>query len=129
MYTLGTRVLIIRSSAYTPQMISTSSVSHYSSLWAIHRATMPAVRCSSPQAEQSMPQHQHIWPDTNSGHNTVMEAEAAIIAQAKGLILLDTLFDEALLGPVELRTQVHRVWLPVLNHISNAGNIEASEKA
>jgi len=58
-----------------------------------------------------------------------MEAEAAIVARAKGLILLYTLFDKPLLGPVALTTQVHRMWLQALNHISDAGNIEASEES
>ena len=49
--------------------------------------------------------------------------------RAKGLILLYTLFDEPLPGPVGLTTQVHRVWLQALNQISDAGNIEASEES
>jgi len=57
-----------------------------------------------------------------------MEAEGAVVAWAKALILLYTLFDETLLGPVALTTQVHRVWLQVLNHISHVGNIKASEE-
>ena len=58
-----------------------------------------------------------------------MGAEAAVVARAKGLILLYTLFDEPLPGPVALTTQVYRVWLQALNHISDAGNIEASEQS
>jgi len=54
-----------------------------------------------------------------------MGAEPAVVAQGKGLILLYTLLDEPLLGPVALTTQVHRLWFQVLNHISDAGNIEA----
>jgi len=56
-----------------------------------------------------------------------MGAEGAVIARAKGLILQYTLFDEPLPGPVALTPQVHRVWLQALNHISDRGNIEASE--
>jgi len=58
-----------------------------------------------------------------------MGAEGAVIARAKGLILLYTLFDEPLPGPVALTTQGHRVWLQALNQISDAGNIEASEES
>jgi len=76
-----------------------------------------------------MPGHEHIWPETNSRRNTSMGAEGAVIARAKGLILLYTLFDEPLPGPVALTTQVHRVWLQALNHISDEGNIEASEES
>jgi len=56
-----------------------------------------------------------------------MGAEGAVVAWATGLILLYTLFDEPLLGPVALTTQVHGVWLEALNQISDPGNIEASE--
>jgi len=122
------RACIIRSSAYTPPTISTSDVSRYSSI-ATHRATTSAVRRSSPRGEQGMPGHEHIWPETNSRCNTAMGAEGAVLARAKGLILLYTLFDEPLPGPVALTTQVHRVWLQALNHISDAGNIEASEES
>jgi len=58
-----------------------------------------------------------------------MGAEAAVVGQAKGLILLCTLLDEPLPGLVALTTQVQCVWLQALNHISNAGNIEASEES
>jgi len=58
-----------------------------------------------------------------------MGADGAVIARAMGLILLYTLFDEPLPGPDALTTLVHRVWLQVLNHISDAGNIEASEQS
>jgi len=118
---------IIRSSAYTPPTISTSGVSRYSSM-ATHRATTSAVRRSSPPGEQGMPGHEHMWPETNSRRNTAMGAEGAVIVRAKGLILLYTLFDERLPGPVALTTLVHRVSVQALNHISDAGNIEASEK-
>jgi len=57
-----------------------------------------------------------------------MGAEGAVVARAKGLILLYILFDEPLPGPVALTTHVHRVWLQALNHISDAGNIEPSEE-
>jgi len=73
--------------------------------------------------------HEHIWPETKSRRNTAMGGEGAVVAQAKGLILLYTLFDEPLPGPVALTTQVHNVWLQALNHISDAGNIEASEES
>jgi len=73
--------------------------------------------------------HEHIWPETNSRRNTARGAEGAVVAQAKGLILLYTHFDEPLPGPVALTTQVHRVWLQALNHISDTGNIEASEES
>jgi len=119
---------IIRSSEYTPPTISTSGASRYSSM-ATHRVTTSAVRCSSPRGEQGMPGHEHIWPETNSGLNTGMGAEGAVIARAKGLILLYTLFDEPLPRLVALTTQVHRVWLLALNHISDAVNIEASEES
>ena len=128
MNTPAARARIIRSSAYTPPTISASGATHYSSR-ATHRATTPAVRRSSPQGEQGMPGHEHIWPETNSRRNTAMGAEEAMVARAKGLILLYTLFDEQLPGPVALTTQVHRVWLQALNHISDAGNIEASEES
>jgi len=119
------RARIIRSSAYTPPTISTSGVSPYSSM-ATHKATTSAVRRSSPRGEQGLPGHEHIWPETNSRRKTAMGAEGAVIVQAKGLILLYTLFDEPLPAPVALTTQVHRVWLQALNHISDAGNIQAS---
>jgi len=76
-----------------------------------------------------MPGHEPIWPETNSRCNTAMGAEGAVVGRAKGLILLYTLFDEPLLGPVALTTQVHRVWLQALNHISDAENIEASAES
>jgi len=104
------RARIIRSSAYTPPTILTSGVSHSSSM-ATHRATTSAVRRPSPRGEQGMPDHEHIWPETNSRRNTAMGAEGAVVARAKGLILLCTLFDEPLPGPVALTTQVHCVWL------------------
>jgi len=94
-----------------------------------HRATTSAVRRSNPRGEQGMPGHEHIWPETNSRRDTAMGAEGAVVARAKGLILLYTLFDEPLPGPVALTTQVHRVWLQALNQISSAGNIEASEES
>jgi len=106
--TPAARARIIRSSAYTPPTISTSGVSRYSSM-ATHRATMSAVRRSSPRGEQGMPGQEHIWPETNSRRNTAMGAEGAVVARAKGLILLYILFDEPLPGPVALTTQVHRV--------------------
>jgi len=122
------RASLIRSSAYTPPTISTSGVSRYSSM-ATHRATISAVRRSSPQGEQGMSGHEHIWPETHSWRNTAMGAEGAIVARAKGLILLYTIFDKPLPGPVALNTQVHHVWVEALNHISDAGNIEASEES
>jgi len=125
--TPAARARIIRSSAYTPPTISTSGVSRYSSM-ATHRARTSAVQRSSPRGEKGIPGHEHIWPETNSRRNTAMGAEGAAVSRAKGLILLYTLFDEPLPGPVALTTLVHRVWLQALNHISNAGNIEASEE-
>jgi len=95
---------------------------------ATHRATTSAVNRSSPEDEKGTPGHKHIWPETNSWRNTAMGAEEAVLARAKRLILLYTLFDEPLLGPVALTTQVHGVWLQVRNHLSDAGNIEESEK-
>ena len=88
---------------------------------ATHRATTSAVRCSSAQGEQGMPGYEHIWPESNSGRNTAMGAEGAVVALANRLILLYTLFDEPLPGPVALTTHVHRVWLQALNHISMQG--------
>jgi len=126
--TPAAQVRIIRSSAYTPPTISTSGVSRYSSM-ATHRATTSAVQRSSPRGEQGMPGHEHIWPETNSRCNTAMGAERGVVGRAKGLILLYTLFHEPLPGPVALTTQVHSVWLQGLNHISDAGNIEASEES
>jgi len=126
--TPAARARIIRSSAYTPPTILTSGVSRYSSM-ATHRATTSAVRRSSPRGEQGMPGHEHIWPETNSRRNTAMGAEGAVVARAKGLILLYTLFDEPLPGPVALTTQVHCVWLQALKEISDTGNIEASEES
>jgi len=96
---------------------------------ATHRATTSAVRRSSPGREQGMPGHEQVWPETNSWRNTAMGAEGAVVARAKGLILLYTHFDEPLRGSVALTTQVHRVWLQALNQISDAGNIEASEES
>jgi len=119
---------IIRSSAYTPPTILISGVSRYSSM-ATHRATTSAVRRSSSRGDQGMPGHDHIWPETNSRRNTAMGAEGAVVARATGLVVLYTLFDEPLPGPVALTTQVHRVWLQELNQISDAGNIEASEES
>jgi len=126
--TPAARARIIRSSAYTSLTISTSGVSRYSSI-ATHRATTSAVRRSSPRGEQGMLGHEHIWPETNLRRNTVMGAEGAVVARAEGLILLYTLFDEPLSGPVALTTQLHRVWLQALNQISDAANIEASEES
>jgi len=126
--TPAARARIIRSSGSTPPTISTSGVSRYASI-ATHRATTSAVRRSSPRGKQGMLGLEHIWPETNSRRNTAMRAEGAIVARVKGLILRYTLFDEPLQGPVALTTQVHRVWLQALNHISNAGNIEASEES
>jgi len=110
------RARIIGNSAYPPPTISTSGVSRYSSM-ATHRATTSAVRRSSPRGEQGMPGHEHMWPQTNSQRNTAMGAEGAVVAWAKGLVLLFTLFNEPLPGPVALTTQVHCVWLQALNHI------------
>ena len=123
------RACIIRSSVYTAPTISLSGVSHYSSPLATPRTTTLVVRCSSPPGDQSTPRHEHIWPDTNSRRNTATSAEAAVVARAKGPFLLYTLFDEPLPGPVALMTEVHRVWLQALNHISDTGNIEASEES
>ena len=108
------RARIIPSSAYTLPTIATSGVLSYSSM-ATHRATTLAVRRSSLRGEQGMPGPEHIWPETNSRRNTAIRAEGAVIAPAKGLILLYTLFDEPLPGSVALTTQVHRVWLQALN--------------
>jgi len=58
-----------------------------------------------------------------------MGAEEAVVGLAKGLILLYTLFDEPLRARVALTTQLNRVWLQAHNHISNTGNIEASEES
>jgi len=85
--------------------------------------------CSCPPGDQSKPQHEHIWADTNSRHNIAMGAEAAVVVRDKGLILLYTHLDEPRPGPVALTTEVHRVWLLVLNHISDAVNIEASQES
>jgi len=63
--TPAARARIIRSSAYTATTISTSGVLHYSSM-PTHRATMSAVRRSSPRGEQGMLGHEYIWPETNS---------------------------------------------------------------
>jgi len=94
-----------------------------------HIATTTAVGCSSPQVEQGMPGHEHIWPLTNSRRNTAMGPAGPVIALRKGLIVPYTLFDEPLPGPVALTPQVHRVWLQALNHISDAGNIEVSDES
>ena len=88
-----------------------------------------AVRCSSPPGYQNTPRHKHIWLDTNSQWNTATGAEAAVVAMAKGLILLYIFFDEPLQGPVALRTEVPCIWLQALNHISDTRNIEASEES
>jgi len=61
-----------------------------------HRATTSAVRRSSPRGEHGMPGNEHIWPETNSPRNTAMGAEGAVVAWAKGLILLYTLFNKPL---------------------------------
>ena len=58
-----------------------------------------------------------------------MGTEGAVVAVAKALILLYTLFELPLQGPVVWTAQVHQVWLQVLNQISRAGNIEASEES
>jgi len=58
-----------------------------------------------------------------------MGAEGAVVSWAKRLILLYTLFDQPLLGPVALTIEVRRVWLQGLNHISDTGNVEASEES
>jgi len=76
-----------------------------------------------------MPRPEHIWPDTNSQYNTATRAEAVVVARAKGVILLYTLFEEPLPGLVALTTEVNSLWLQALNHISNTGNIEASEES
>jgi len=76
-----------------------------------------------------MPGHEHTCPETNSWRNTAMGAEGPVVAWATGLILLYTLFHDPLPGPVALTTQVHRLWLQALNHISDAGNIVPSEES
>jgi len=58
-----------------------------------------------------------------------MRAEAAPVVQAKGLILLYTMFDDPLSGPVALMTHVHIVCLQALKYIFDTGNIEASEQS
>jgi len=73
--------------------------------------------------------HEHIWPETSSQRNTALEAAGALVARAKGLILVYTLSDEPLPEPLVLTTQVHSVWLQALNHVSDAGNIEASQES
>jgi len=75
---------------------------------ATNTVTTSAVRRSSFRGGQGMPGHEHIWPENNSRRNTAMGVEGAVVARAKGLILLYTLFDEPLPGPVALTTQVHR---------------------
>jgi len=76
---------------------------------ATHRATTSEVRHASPKGEQATLGYEHIWPETNSQRNTAMRADGAVVARAKGLILLYSLFDEPLPGSVALTTQVHRV--------------------
>ena len=49
--------------------------------------------------------------------------------RATGFILLYTLYDEPLPQLVALMTVVYRVWLQVLNHISDRWNIEAPEES
>ena len=48
--------------------------------------------------------------------------------RAKAPILWYILFIDSLPGPATLTSQVYRAWLQALNHISDAGNMEASEE-
>ena len=75
------------------------------------------------------PGHKHIWPESSSRRNTGIGAEGAVVVRVKGLILLYTLFDKPVAGPVALTTQVHRFGLQALNHISDSRNIAASEES
>src|SRR5437899_3134123 len=70
-----------------------------------------------------------IWPNVISRQNTVLGAEVAIVVQTKVLILYYILFVDPLLGIVALTSEVHRVWLQVLEEISDAGQIKPSEES
>jgi len=76
----------------------------------------------------STPQSEDIWPGTQSRRNTATGVEAAVVTRAKALILLYTLFLDPLPGPIALTSEVHGAWLKALDHIADAGNVEASEE-
>ncbi|PUU83746.1 hypothetical protein B9Z19DRAFT_1060675 [Tuber borchii] len=126
--TPAARGRIMPDRAYTPPVLLSSSVARYSFPLATHSATTSGVRSSSPAGESSMPHHKPIWPNTLSWRNTAKGAEVAVVSHAKALILWYTLFVDPLPDPVTLTSQVHPAWLEALHHISDTGNMEASEE-
>jgi hypothetical protein len=127
--TPAARGRIMRGSAYTTPVLPSSSLARYSSPLGTHSATTSGVRSSSPAGESSAPHHEDIWPNTPSRRNTARGVEAAVVTRAKAIILWYTLFVDPLPGPVTLTSKVHHAWLEALNHISDAGNMEASEES
>jgi len=120
---------VVRGRAYTLPVLLSSSVARYLSPLVTHSATMSGNRSSSPTGESSMPHHEHFLLNTRSPHNTATRVEAAFVTRAKPLILWYTLLVDPLPGSVTLTSQVHRAWLEALNHISDTGNMEASEES
>ena len=127
--TPAARGRVVPGRAYTPPVLLSSSVARYPSPLATHSATTSGDRSSSPAGESSTPHHEHILLNTSSRRNMARGVEAAVVTRAKALILWYTLFVDPLPGPVTLKSQVHRAWLEALDHISDAGNIEASEES
>jgi len=125
--TQAARPRIIQGGAYTPPAFRSSSLPPYSLPLATHSPTTSGVRSSTPPTHpNNQQQEHHIWPDTNSRRNTATGAEAAVIVQAKTLILWYTLFVNPLPAPAVLMSEVHHVWMKALEDISDPGNIEPS---
>ena len=127
--TPAARGRVVPGRAYTPPVLLSSSVARYPSPLATHSVTTSGERSSSPAGGSSTPHDEHILLNTLSRRNTATGVEAAVVTRAKALILWYTLFVDPLPGPVTLTSQVHRAWLEALDHISDAGDMEASEES
>jgi len=113
---------------YTPPVLPSSSVARYSSPLATHSVTTSGVRSLNPARELGTPHSEDTWPGTQSRRNTWRGVEAAVVTQAKALILWYTLFVDPLSAPITLTSEVHSAWLKALDYIADAGNMEASEE-
>ena len=127
--TPAARGRVVPCRAYTPPVLLSSSVARYLCPLATHSVTTLGERSSSPAGGSSTPHDEHILLKTLSWRNTATRVEAAVVTRAKALILWYTLFVDPLPGPVTLTSQVHRAWLEALDHISDAGDMEASEES
>jgi len=126
--TPANRGRIIRGRAYSAPTFLSSSVG-YSSPLATHSATTSRVRSSSPVGEPGIPRPGRPGPATDSQRNTVTGAEGTILEPAMALMLRYTLFDNPLLNPVALTSQIYTVWGKALETISDAENIEPWEES